>query len=236
MSLKETVCRLRRPILTVAAMAFAAALTANAQVHYKPHMSVGGHAGMAMSQMSFSPSVPQGWENGMTMGVIFRYAEEKHFGVIGELNVTQRGWKESFDDNPGLEYSRSLTYIELPLMTHIYFGPRRCKFFFNAGPQFGYMIGDKISSNFNYRNPSEAGLAAHRRVNQMSMEVKHKFDYGICAGLGMEYYIRPRHSLTIEGRFYYGLGNIYSATKADEFSASRGYGIQIMLGYNFRLR
>lgn len=214
----------------------ASAMTGNAQVHYKPHISVGAHAGMAMSRMSFSPGVPQGWNSGFTMGVTARYAEERHCGLIGELNVTQRGWKESFEDNPGLEYKRTLTYIELPLMTHIYFGPKRCKFFFNAGPQFGYMIGEKIASNFDYINTASADLPAGRRVNQMSMQIEHKFDYGICAGLGLEYYLTPRQSLSLEGRFYYGLGNIYPDSKSDEFGASRTYGIQIMLGYNFRLR
>lgn len=207
-----------------------------AQTHYKPHISIGGHAGMTMSRMSFSPSVPQTWNDGMVIGVSASYSEEKIFGLIGELNMAQRGWKESFEDNPGLEYKRTLTYLELPLLTHIYFGPKRVKFFFNAGPQFSVMLSDKITANFDYNDPASAGIEATRRVNQMSNEIKNKFDYGIVAGLGLEFWMRPRHSLKLEGRFYYGLGNIYPSSKSDEFSASRNMALEITLGYNFRLR
>ena len=208
----------------------------SAETHYKPHISIGAHGGMSMSRMSFSPSVPQSWNDGVMFGVHARYAEEKLVGIVAELNFEQRGWKESFEDNPALDYSRTLNYIELPVMTHIYFGSNRFKFFVNLGPEFGYMISNSISSNFDYTHPAGAGIASTRRVNQMSMEVKHKFDYGICAGLGCEWWARPRHSVYIEARFYYGLGNIYDSSKADEFSASRGMNLAFTAGYNFRLK
>ena len=115
---------------TIVAGTLMSAPTASAETHYKPHVAIGGHAGMTLSRMSFSPSVPQGWASGVTMGVQASYSEERLVGVVGELNFSQHGWKEQFDDNPGLSYKRTLNYIELPVMTHIYFGPSRCKFFF----------------------------------------------------------------------------------------------------------
>lgn len=206
-----------------------------AETHYIPHISVGGHGGMAISRMSFSPEVPQSWQMGPMFGVQVRYAEEKLVGVMAELNFVNRGWKESFEDNPELRYSRTLSYIALPVMTHISFGSSRMKCFFNLGPEVSYLITDRISSNFDYKNPGDL-LPKTRRVNQMSMEIKNRFDYGITAGVGAEYYITPRNSVYLEGRFYFGLGNIYSATKADEFSASRTMSITVSLGYNFRTK
>ena len=70
----------------------------------------------------------------------------------------------------------------------------------------------------------------------MTMDIKNKFDYGITAGAGIELYLRPRHSIVLEARYYFGLGNIFPSTKADYFSASRASAIQVTLGYNFRLR
>ncbi|MDO5396010.1 MAG: porin family protein [Bacteroidales bacterium] len=212
------------------------AISAPAETHYKPHVSIGAHGGMNMSQMSFSPSVPQNWTNGIQIGVQARYAEEKIFGIIGELNFSQRGWKERFDDHPDLDYSRTLTYIDLPVMTHIYFGSNRFKGFVNLGPQVSYLISDNISSNFDYAHPQEAGIPTSRYTAQMSMKVKNRFDYGITAGLGGEYYIKPRHSAYLEVRFYYGLGNIYPSSKSDTFSASRSMSLQFTAGYNFRLK
>jgi opacity protein-like surface antigen len=227
--------RITTAIKALCLSAVLATMSANAETHYKPHVSVGGHAGMSLSQMSFSPSVEQGWQGGPMFGLRARYAEEKIFGVFAELNVDQRGWKENFDDNPELSYSRKLTYIDLPIMTHIYFGGKRSKCFVNLGPQFSYMIAESISSNFDYANPYAAGIPSTREVEQLVMPIKNKFDYGIAAGLGTEFYLTPRHSIDLEARFYYGLGNIFSAKKADTFSASRNMNIQVSLGYWFRL-
>ncbi|MDE6270370.1 MAG: PorT family protein [Muribaculaceae bacterium] len=210
----------------------------NAEVHYLPHISVGGRAGVSLSQMSFSPGVTQGWLTGTAGAVTFRYSEERIFGIIAEFGWEQRGWKEDFKEaNDILNYSRSLTYLRLPVLTHIYFGGRRFKGFVNLGPEVSYMIGDKISSNFDYEHPGDVeGFPANRMVSQMSMDIANKFDYGIVAGLGCEFYVQPRHSVVFEARLYYGLGNIFPAKKADVFSASRSMSIEATVGYNFRLR
>lgn len=68
------------------------------------------------------------------------------------------------------------------------------------------------------------------------MEVQNKFDYGIAAGVGVEWILKRKHSFFLEGRYYYGLGNIYKATKRDFFAASRGMSIEITLGYMIRVR
>ncbi len=209
----------------------------NAQTHYKPHLSVGFKGGMTMSEMSFSPSVKQSFNNGTTGAVTFRYTEEKLFGLIAEIGWAQRGWKEKFEDSP-CQYSRSLTYLKLPLLTHIYFGSPRFKCFVNLGPEFDFMISENISSNFDYRDPLKAeGFPSEARMTQqMAMDIKNKFDYGITGGVGIEFYLTPRNSVTLEGRYYFGLGNIFPAAKADTFSASRNTSIEITLGYNFRLK
>lgn len=210
-----------------------------AQTHYVPHVHVGMHGGMSLSKVSFYPEVPQQFLKGMLMGLSFRYAEERHVGLLAELNIEQRGWKEDFKEaNALFEYQRRLTYIELPVMTHIFFGSRVVKCFFNLGPELGYMIGDNISANFDYTNPRELeGFPLKRRATEeMSMKISRRFDYGITAGVGMEFVIRRRHSIMVEGRYYYGLGSIYPTSKKDVFSASRGSSIQVTLGYMFRIK
>lgn len=208
-----------------------------AETHYRPHISVGGRAGVTMARASITPSAKQSWLMASGGSVTFRYAEEKIFGLIAELGWSQRGWKENFEEAP-VSYSRTLTYLKLPVMTHISFGGRRAKGFINLGPEVSYMIGEKISANFDYRNPSasEGFPTSPRQTAQMSMAVKNKFDYGITAGLGGEFYVNPRNSITIEARFYYGLGNIFPSAVSDTFSASRLMNLEFTLGYWFRLR
>lgn len=216
---------------------FLGIMGAKAQTHYIPHVWVGGHAGMTMSEMSFSPSVRQSMVQGMTAGLSFRYAEERHVGLIAELNISQRGWKEDFEGAP-FSYSRRLTYMEIPVLTHIFFGSPKFKGFFNLGPVVGYMIGDNIKSDFDYAHPDQVpGFPlTNRSTEQMAMEIKNKFDYGITAGAGCEFVVKRRHAFTLEARYYFGLGNIYPSSKKDTFSASRGTSIMVTLGYMFRLK
>lgn len=228
-----------RKLLAAAAMLGCVA-TANAQREYSPNFSIGAKGGATLSRMSFTPEVHQNMLQGLTFGVMARYHEEKLFGLIGELNITQRGWKEDFarDEAPQFSYSRTLTYIQLPILTHIYFGPRKVKFFINLGPEFGFLISEKTDANFDYKNyEGVQDFPQGYRINrQLSMEVENKFDYGIAGGAGVEFFINKRNSIMLEGRYYFGLGNIFHATKRDFFSASRGSSIEITVGYMFRLR
>lgn len=211
-------------------------LPASAQRHYVPHVHVGVHGGISLSQQSFYPSVEEKMLGGMNFGFSFRYAEERHVGILVELNLEQRGWKEDFKETP-LSFQRRLTYIELPIMTHIFFGGRKVKGFFNLGPEVGYMIGDKVTADFDYMAaPNVPDFPTNRRYEQMQLDIHSRFDYGITAGAGVEFIIKKRHSITLEGRYYYGLGNIYPSSKRDIFSASRGSSIQVTLGYLFRLK
>lgn len=230
----KSIRKMRRILLLLAALT---GIAVNAQTHYIPHVWIGGHAGLTMSEMSFSPSVRQSMVQGVTAGISFKYAEERHVGLIAELNLSQRGWKEDFEDAP-FNYSRHLTYIEVPILTHIFFGSRKFKGFVNLGPVVGYMIGDNITSDFDYAHPDQvAGFPiANRSTEQMAMEVKNKFDYGITAGAGCEFIIKRRHAFSLEARYYFGLGNIYPSSKKDTFSASRGTSIIVTLGYMFRLK
>lgn len=227
-----------RRILLILALLIPSALLA--QREYSPKFYLGAKGGATLSRMTFSPGVHQKMVQGVTMGVSAKYVEENIFGLLAEVNITQRGWKEDFERDlaPEFDYSRKLTYIQIPFMTHIYFGSDKFKGFINLGPEFGYMIGDKISANFEYNNIKDIpGFPTTMRTNeQMSMEIERKFDYGIAAGAGMEFIVKRKHSLQLEGRFYYGLGNILNDSKRDFFSASRGMSIEITLGYMIRVK
>lgn len=211
---------------------------ANAQTLYKSHIHVGAKAGASLSSIVFSPEVNQSMTTGLIGGVAFRYAEERHVGLLAELNVAQRGWKESFDDGLPFEYSRTLTYIQLPLMTHIFFGWKRFNININLGPEISYMVGSTINSNFDYANVSTVPdfPLQYRMTEQLTMPIKNRFDYGITGGVGCEFKLNRKHSLALEGRYYFGLGNIFPAAKKDVFDASRHSSIMITLGYYYRLK
>lgn len=208
-----------------------------AQKHYQSNVAIGGKAGVTLSKVNFSPSVKQGWNMGETAGITFRYMEEKHFGLILEANITRAGWKENFE-NTDFSYERTLTYLQVPILTHIYFGSHRMRGFVNLGPQLGCYLGESISSNFDYNNVNSVpGFPTENRyLDQLTLGVKSKFDYGLAFGVGTEFIAKRKHSFSLEARLYYGLGSVFPSNKKDTFSASSNMTLYVTLGYAFRMR
>lgn len=223
---------------TFAAIALLAAFTARGEGFEVNNLRIGAKGGVSLSRVNFQSSVPQKMIGGLVLGASVRYIEEKHFGLIAELNLEQRGWNEDFRPLEGYSFKRQFTYIQIPFLTHIYFGSDRARFFFNAGPEIGVMIGDKASGNFDYQHADddEELQNSFRQIEQFTLPVKHKFDYGISAGLGMEVSLNPKHAINLEGRFYYGLSDIFNNHKTDPFQASSSMSIMITLGYNLRVK
>lgn len=227
---------IRKRIIAAVAFVAMALLPAAAQTHYHSNLTVGAHAGIDVSRMFFNPAVNQKMPVGVTAGLSFRYIEENHFGVIAELNFAQRGWEEDFKGAP-YNYRRTLNYLQIPVLAHIYFG-RRGRFFFNAGPEIGFLIGESTSANF---NPADMATLpdfpnTNRMNTQMTLKAQNKIDYGISAGLGAEFNITPKHAVSLEARFYYGLGNVFKSARTDHFNASNAMAVSATVGYLFRLK
>lgn len=218
---------------------------------YRTDFAVGFNGGYTMSTVGFTPKVPQKSLGGYTGGITVRYTCEKYFksvcAIVGELNITQMGWKDDIldaDDTPVLipgtetpeEYLRTLTYIQMPLLARLGWGRERrgVQAFFQLGPQVGYMLGDKSKQNFEYnkRNTSDRVGIMYDAV-QDTLPIERKFDYGIVVGGGVEFSHPKVGHFLLEGRYYYGLGNIFNSTKRDYFGRSNNNSIMIKLTYLF---
>ena len=210
--------------------------SSQAQTHFDSRVDIGARGGVTFSTVMFKPSIMGKLGMGYTGGLTFRYTEENHFGLIAEVNLVQRGWAEKFEDLP-YTYQRVLNYVEVPVMSHIYFGSRG-KFFINAGPEIAYFIGDKIKSNFDYTDVSglEGFNDKNRRTEQLTMNVSQKLDFGIVAGLGGEFSINRRNSLALEARVFYGIGNVMPSGRQDTFTVSNQLSVAVTAGYWFRIK
>ena len=226
---------MKRYLLLIILMA-GISVSLHAQTHFDSRVDIGARGGATFSTVMFKPSIMGKLGIGYTGGVTFRYSEENHFGLIAEVNLVQRGWAEKFEDLP-YKYQRILNYVEVPIMSHIYFG-HRSRLFINAGPEIAYFLGDKIKSNFDYRDVS--GLDGfndkNRRTEQLTMDVSQKLDFGIVAGLGGEFSINRRNSLALEARVYYGIGNVMPSGRQDVFSLSNQLSFCVTAGYWFRIK
>lgn len=242
--------RNRYILLLVLAVWISAGVKAQVGEH-RSELSVGVNGGYVMSNVGFNPSIPQKSLGGLTGGLTVRYTCEKYFNsicaLVGEVNYTQTGWKEDIltaEDLPVInpvtgvaeEYQRSLTYIQVPLMARMGWGRERkgVQFFCQLGPQIGVFLGDKVTSNFEWdkRNTADR-IGAQRDAAQDSLPIQRKFDYGIVGGLGLEYSHPKVGHFIIEGRYYYGLGDIFNNSKRDYFGRSNLNNIVIKLTYLF---
>ncbi len=236
----------------ILSLALSLPLFAIAQVgEYRSDLSIGVSGGYVMSNVGFNPEIPQKSLGGLTGGLSVRYTCEKYFksicALVGEVNLSQVGWREDIltaEDQPVInqstgmpeEYERRLTYIQVPMFARLGWGRERkgMQFFFQAGPQLGFLLGEKTKSNFEHsqRNSSDR-IGAQKDATQDTLSVQHKFDYGIAAGLGLEYSHPKFGHLMLEGRYYYGLGDIFSNSKRDYFGRSNLGNIVIKLTYLF---
>lgn len=227
---------MRRFLLTALLLMTLGMGEAFAQLHYTSKVSIGAKGGITMSQMSFTPGTKQKMVQGKTAGITMKYWEERNFGFIAELNYEQRGWQEDFEGAP-YSFERHLDYIQIPIMTSFFFGGNVVKGFFNAGPEVGYLVGTSYKANFDVNNISQyPDFPDNRMTDQLWMKPSRKFDYGITGGAGVEVAIRRKHIISLEARYYFGIGNIFPDDRADTFSASRTTSIMVTLGYSYRLK
>lgn len=212
-------------------------------------LSVGVSGGYNLTTVRFTPKVVQSMKGGLTGGLAMRYTVEKYFSTIAsiaaEVNYGQMGWKEDIrdlNDQPVInaatgvaeQYERTINYIQVPIMAHLAWGRenRGVNFFVNAGPQFGVYLSESAKSNFDWDKRNMADRA-NSICAQDTMAVENKFDYGIAAGAGIEVAHPKVGRFLLEGRYYYGLGNIYGDSKRDYFGSSNFGTITIKLTYLF---
>jgi hypothetical protein len=182
--------------------------------------------------------------------------------IAVELNYTQLGWKEKIldydnqpvplhtDETQTLNYARKINYIQVPLLARLGWGRERSgfQFFIQLGPQVGFYMNDQVESNFDVHDPafnpviidgkySPEYQYANKRVShvvaQDTLAVENKIDYGIDLGAGLEFSNRHLGHFIVEGRYYYGLGNIFGNTKRDYFGRSNFGSIIVKFTYLF---
>lgn len=211
------------------------ALPAYAQIgEQRYNFSIGINGGINLNSVSFSPSVQQGSLMTPAGGITLRYISEKYFGMICgaqlEINYSQQGWSEFYEDYPDLKYTRKMNYVNIPFLAHLAFGKegRGMQFFINAGPQIGFLLSDNHTISGDWDNYT--GLT----VEQHDAAINNKFDYGITAGAGVELRTKIGH-FQVEGRYYYALSDFYSTTKKDYFSRAAHGVISVKVAYLFDL-
>lgn len=226
-----------KKILTVLLLALIC-IEGYSQDKFVPEWNFGVNFGPTFSTMSFVTTEP-GSHLGTKMiqqykgGVSVRYISEKSLGFIAELNYSQQGYEQQFTDesndtdNAKSKFVNKLAYLQIPFLTHIYFGGKG-RVFVNLGPQIGFLVGERKIKHLSAADYGDTPIISDQSSTtttstkvsaQYDLAVQNKFDYGLVAGMGFE--LRTgAGNFSIEGRYYMGFSDIYSSHKTDPFSRS----------------
>jgi hypothetical protein len=69
-------------------------------------------------------------------------------------------------------------------------------------------------------------------VYQYGQEPDNKVDYGIAAGWGLEF-SSPIGHILLQGRYYFGLGDLYDNSKRGDFGRSANQTLMVKMTYLF---
>lgn len=224
---------IRKTIILLAVVLAATGLVAQKN-KFVPEWNIGVGFGPTFSSVGFTPNVSTKNELQYHGGIGVRYISENHLGIIAEINYSQQGWVQQFKENPEYSHSHQLNYVEMPVLTHIYFG-NKVRFIFNLGPKISVLMSEKedmsdalgdylASGTYPIQNPSY----------QYYRNAEKRFDYGIMAAMGLEFR-SGIGNFALEGRYTFGLGNIYNSSKSDFFSKSSNSVLSVRLSYYVKL-
>lgn len=195
---------------------------------FSQHLWLGAHGGIMASRFSFTPSVRQSSYMGYVGGAMLRYDVERGASLQVELNYQRTGWRERYDD-PALSYQRELDYLDLPILSHLYFDLGGAKLFLNLGPFLGYQLKESAQLT------GEASMTEQARLRH-ALATRYRLFWGLGGGPGLSISLGGRQRLELEGRFVYGLGNLFSTERTSAYVQSSEMRFGLTLNYLFRLR
>lgn len=201
---------------------------------HRSDLAIGVNGGYVMNRVTFNPTIKQSLHPGLTFGVTARYTCEKYFSSIcavqAELNYARLGWKEVIETSTDT-YQRDINYIQLPLFARMAWGKeqRGLQFFMLLGPQFNFYLNDSDQRGGEW---SATTLAARPNnvTAQYDLDIQHKLEYGLTGGAGVELSTAIGH-FQLEGRYYFGLSDMFNNGKKDPFGRSANGTIIIKAAY-----
>lgn len=208
-----------------------------AQKRIAREVHLGAIGGVTLSNYRMTPNVSQSMAQGITLGLAARYIEESIFGMQIEFLYNQRGFQDYFDPvlYPNLSFVRKINYFEVPIMAHIYFKMgQKNEIALDLGPKLGFYLSESSTFNLEGEEWEKAKASVSHAYKHHEEPITKKFDYGIQVNLGYEFKFNKSLSLQLQGRYYFGLGNMFADEKINTFSNSANQQIQITASLWYR--
>ena len=173
---------------------------------FKTSYSFGIKQGINYSSVLFNPGLKQGVTLGYNGGLVYKFHNERLFGLQIELIFNQKGWTENLDTISN-SYSRKMNYLEIPLITQIIFGKRETKIYVNLGTSFGYLLSEKENKTINNEDFT---------FDHYDKKIDKKFDYSGLGEIGT-YFNTGFGELQIGLRYQMTLTDLFDTTADSDF-------------------
>ena len=196
-----------------------------------PEFYLGVHGGVSASTVLFNPTVSNmtpitnACVLGGNGGFVFRYAGHKYCAFQMELNYVHRGWAEK-NTSTGEHYSRSLHYVELPILMHLHFGSEFCRWFFDFGPQIGYCVKDE----------GNKGTLVNGENQTQYKPIDQAFDWGLAVGTGICFNTKKAGTYQLEFRYDFSFGGVFGTSLTDYFTMASPMDLSVNLGWLMPVR
>lgn len=207
---------------------------------YRSDLALGINGGLLMNRVTFSPRVQQNMYFGPEVGISLRYTCEKYFAAVCalqvEVNFSRQGWSEMAEDG-SFSFRRDMNYIHIPFMARLGFGCERkgVMGYIILGPQLGYCIGEK-NTRIGAWTPEGLPQTPEGTTAHYNKTVEKPFEYGLAGGAGIEFSHPRIGHIALEGRYFFGLSDIFGNGKRDPFGRSANSSIIVKLSYFLDLK
>ncbi|WP_020531535.1 porin family protein [Flexithrix dorotheae] len=217
-------------LLLLVPMFLCSALSLQAQVW------MGLKGGYNSSQVVLDPNLNTATTlTGYLGGVILKVSANPNVGLQTELNYSQKGWTEltrstNGEINPNLSFTMRYNYIDFPILTNIFVGKKRVKYFLNFGPHLSYLLSASNTTNDTRADQSTVLEPTYPYDEGTAKPV----EFGVTVGLGLTIDML-KGTFQFEGRGTMGLNNIIDRESEGAPLGSQNQVINFSVAYLFPL-
>lgn len=143
-------------------------------------LSVGVRGGYGAFGVQFEPPSLNGNQENLfepNFGFVAVFNDKNNAGIQLEVNYAVKGWREMDEDIEASEYKREVSYLEIPVMSHVELGRGWFRIIGTLGPYIAFKQSEKSHSK-NY--DAVIGYNTYDVYNQKIRDI----DFGNKVGLG----------------------------------------------------
>ncbi|MDR0294916.1 MAG: PorT family protein [Prevotellaceae bacterium] len=169
---------------------------------------MGFSAGLAYNKLhtqSIRSLSKYGAEAGFSLSVPMQYAVNEWLRLALDLSCIQKNysWKHS---TFAYQTTKNI-YIQLPVMLRFSLGKKQFKVFANVGGFGAYLVDRRLSGTvlnvFDMEN-----AYSYNEQYEFDKHKDQRFELGLLAGLGVEYFFKEQYRFFVEARYYRGLTDL----------------------------